>query len=375
MSVSKDTKRGTWKAYVRYKDWMGNNQVKTKRGFATKKEGLAWEREFLAMQTMDINMSFASFVEVYIRDIGPRLKENTLQTKMHIIEKKILPYFGNRTLASIKATDVLQWQNALMTMTDKNGEGYSQTYLRTIQNQLSAILNHARNFYGLTANASTQAGKMGKSDADEMKWWTQEQYLTFVEGLKDKPVSYYAFELLWATGIREGELLALTTDDFDFENRTLRINKSYQRIKGRDLITSPKTEQSNRTIYLQDYICREMQDYVASLYGHATDERIFQVTKSYLHHEMDRACKKTGVERIRIHDLRHSAVAEMIHIGIPPIEIAKRVGHKSVSITYMYAHLYPGTGLELADKLDESRKLAMQMMSDTHGEEDEDVHS
>lgn len=205
MSASKDTKRGTWKVYIRYKDWQGVGQVHTKRGFATKREALEYEREFLLKKSKDVNMGFPQFVEVYMEDMKPRLKLNTFLTKKHIMETKIIPYFEKKSLAEITATDVIQWQNQLLSMRDENGMPYSQTYLRTIQNQLSAIFNHACRFYGLTANPSKQAGKMGKAKGKEMLFWMKEEYLKFSEVMKDKPVSYYAFEVLYWTGIREGD--------------------------------------------------------------------------------------------------------------------------------------------------------------------------
>ena len=102
-----------------------------------------------------------------------------------------------------------------------------------------------------------------------------------------------------------GELLALTPKDFNFERQELTINKSYQRLNGRDVITTPKTKKSNRTIKLPKFLCEEMQEYIGMLYEIGEDERLFQITKSYLHHEMDRGAKATGVKRIRIHDLSY----------------------------------------------------------------------
>ena len=126
--------------------------------------------------------------------------------------------------------------------------------------------------------------------------------------MMDKPVSYYAFQMLYWTGIREGELLALTPADFDFERGTVKISKTYQRLKGQDVITSPKTKKSNRTIQMPDFLCQEMQEFFKMQYGLKKKDRIFSVTKSYLHHEMDRGAKAAGVKRIRIHDLRHPYV-------------------------------------------------------------------
>jgi integrase len=173
--------------------------------------------------------------------------------------------------------------------------------------------------------------------------------------MMDKPKSYYAFEMLYWCGIRLGELLALTPADFDFEKRTLRINKSYQRLKGEDVITSPKTPKSNRVIAMPQFLCDEMQDYLKMLYELDENDRIFPLSKSFLHHEMDRGAEEAGVKRIRIHDLRHSAISYLIELGFSALAIAERVGHESIDITYHYAHLFPSKQTEMADRLDIER--------------------
>ena len=171
----------------------------------------------------------------------------------------------------------------------------------------------------------------------------------------DKPLSFYAFEMLYWCGIREGELLALTPADFDFEKRTVSINKSYQRLNGQDLITTPKTEKSNRIITMPQFLAEEIQDYIKMLYGIGPNDRMFTVTKSYLHREMDWGAKEAGVPRIRIHDIRHSAVSLLIDMGFSATAIADRVGHESIDITYNYAHLFPSKQAEMADKLNMER--------------------
>ena len=239
---------------------------------------------------------------------------------------------------------------------DEKGNGYSATYLKSLNNQLSAIFNHAIRFYGLASNPVAKAGSIGEKNSDEMSFWTKEEYLKFSETVMDKPKSYYAFEMLYWCGLRVGELLALTPADFDFKNQTLRINKSYQRLHKEDIITSPKTKKSNRTIKMPQFLCDEMQDYLAMLYDIQPDDRIFTVTKSFLHHEMDRGSKIAGVKRIRIHDLRHSHISLLIEMGFSAVAIADRVGHESIEITYHYAHLFPSRQLEMAEKLDFERR-------------------
>ena len=358
MAVYKDKWNGykgdTWRVACYYKNWKGERKKHDKRGFATKKEAVAYEREFLAKTSKDINMGFSTFIDIYMGDIRPQVKASTMATKENIIHTHIRPYFENLSLSEITPTEILQWQNELLGLRDDNGKGYSQTYLRTIQNQLSAIFNHAVKYYDLPKNPCKANKKMGKAKSKEMLFWTQEEYEKFSAAIMDKPVSYYAFQLLYWTGIRCGELLALTREDFDLEKRLLYINKNYQVIKGEELITTPKTEKSIRQIDLPQFLCEQMQDYFDSLYKMSPKSRLFTITKSYLHHEMDRGCKASGVKRIRIHDLRHSSCALLIQLGYSPIQIGQRLGHESVVITERYSHLYPSVQREMAGRLDQA---------------------
>ena len=205
MAVIKNKKTGMWEVRTYYKDLTGERKQKTKRGFAKKSEALEWERNFKLKENQSISMNFQSFVDIYLTDLEPRIKRNTFLTKKHIIETKILPYFGKRKLDDIRTSDVIQWQNEIMKLKKNNGELFSQTYLKTIHNQLSAILNHAVNMYGLKDNVARKAGTMGKEENKEMEFWTQEEFQKFLECVADKPISYYAFEMLYWTGIREGD--------------------------------------------------------------------------------------------------------------------------------------------------------------------------
>jgi len=260
MAVYKDGDK--WRVIYRYTNYKGERKQTQKRGFVTKREALSWEREVMLKSESKLDMTFASFFEIYEADKKKRVKENTWESKSHVIRTKILPYFGEGKIAEIEPKDVIAWQN---------------------------------------------------------------------------------------------EMLALTPSDFDFGRNTVTINKSYQRIKGRDVITSPKTAKSNRTIKMPHFLCEEMQEYIGMLYEISEDERMFQVTKSYLHHEMDRGAKAANVKRIRIHDLRHSHISLLIEMGFSALAIADRVGHESIDITYRYAHLFPNKQTEMADKLDMER--------------------
>lgn len=276
-----------------------------------------------------------------------RLRENTMRTKKFIIDLKIIPYFKKKNMNEIKASDVRAWQNALMK------KGYSETYLKTVNNQLSAIFNYAVRYYDLIDNPCRKAGSIGKSHAGEKEFWTKQEFKQFLVTVEDKPETKMAFLLLYWTGMRIGELLAITYNDIDLEKRTISVNKSYQRIEGRDIITLPKTPKSKRIITIQPFLVEELKEYTSHLYGIMADERMFRFTKSYMEHEIIRGIKASGVKRIRLHDIRHSHASLLVEMGFTPLAIAERLGHEKIETTLnTYSHLYPNKQGELADKLE-----------------------
>ena len=305
MPVFKNEDNGTWYVMARYVNWKGERKQKCKRGFATKKEAQEWERMFQLQNSSDLDMSFEAFTELYIRDVKNRLKENTWLTKEHIIRTKILPFFGKLKISEISTKEIITWQNEMLAYRDEKKKPYSQTYLKTLHNQLSAIFNHAVRYYELRSNPAAKVRNMGSEEHREMLFWTKEEYKKFSFEMMDK-----------------------------------------------DVITTPKTKKSNRTIKMPHFLCEEMQEYLGMLYGLKKKDRIFTVTKSYLHHEMDRGAKVAGVKRIRIHDLRHSHISLLIDMGFSAVAIADRVGHESIEITYQYAHLFPSKQAEMAKRLD-----------------------
>lgn len=352
MKAEKDKKTGKWLIQYRYTDWQGKRRKSTKRGFATKREAEEWLRNFLITQKADFDMKFEDFWKMYCADMETRLREHTMRTKKYIVELKILPYFGDKRVNDITAADIRQWQNELIKM------GYSPTYLKTINNQLSAIFNYAVRYYDLKSNPCVKAGSMGKSKAEEMDFWTGEEFRKFIDSVMNKRLSYMAFMTLYWTGMRMGELLALNPKDIDLEKRTISITKSYQRLGKKDVITPPKTPKSKRVITIPEFLAADIKDYMDSLYDLQENDRLFPITKYYLEHEMQRGIKESGVKRIRVHDLRHSHASMLIELGFSPLEIANRLGHEKVETTLnTYAHLYPNKQTKLAERLDRLKSI------------------
>lgn len=210
--------------------------------------------------------------------------------------------------------NVRKWQNELMAHRDANDKAYSETYLRAINNQLTAIMNYAVRYYDLWENPCKKAGSIGKVNANEMNFWTTEEFRNFLEKISDKPQARAGFLVLYYTGLRIEVLLSLEYGDIDFEDCKLSVNKSYQRIGDRDVITPPKTPKSIHIISIPEFLRDELKDYTNKLYKLRKHDRIFPYSKHFFEYEMRRGTKDGEVKRIRLHDLRHSHASPLIEL-------------------------------------------------------------
>ena len=324
-----------WLSDVSYIDWQGK-KARKRRYFATRKEANAWEQKFINSISIGTGISFSNLVAAYYEYITPRIKETTLVIKKNIVDTKILPYFKNKTLKDITANDIAKWQGIILQSCQ------SKTYIKTINNQLSAIFNYAKKFYNLQINPLHITGSMGRRFSERMDFYTVQEFHAFYNAVNDRPISKVVFPLLFYSGMRVGELLALTQADFDYKNKTVSINKTYSRIKKKDIITEPKTPTSIRKIKLPAFIFDLLNEYISKLYDYSPSDRLFLVDRSTLYHEMIRGAKKANLKKIRVHDLRHSHASMLINQNYSPTLIQKRLGHNNVATTLqIYSHLYP----------------------------------
>lgn len=351
MPVYKNEERNTWFCSFYYHDWQGNRKRKKKEGFKTQREAKAFERDFLNKTKADSTMTFKSLAELYLEDCKTRLKPTTYQVKQYVIGGKIAPYFNDMVVNNITVTVVRKWQNELL------NQGFTPTYVHKINGDLSAIMNFAVKYYNLPFNPVARCGSIGKARADTMQFWTLEEYNQFIGAVK-KPEFHFLFELLFYTGMREGEALALTLNDFDFDTHELNINKSLATVNGKTIIQTPKTAKSVRKIAIPDFICNDAKEYVKTIYGYKPTQRIFMTNKHTIAHEMQRCCKASGVKKIRVHDIRHSHASLLVELGFPILLISERLGHENINTTLQtYSHLYPNKQSEVADKLQELNKM------------------
>lgn len=361
MPVYKDKTRGTWYVSCYYTDWTGARKKKIKRGFLRQKDAAAWEREFRTKSAGAPGMTLRALYELYMKDCRARIRPTTYQIKEAQFRRHILPYFGALSVDEITPAMVRQWQNEMISARftpqwGKPGQTekpFSPTYLKTINNQLSALFNFAVKYYRLPQNPVRLAGSMGKKNASGMQFWTLAEFRRFIAAFPQGSGQQAAFSLLFFSGMRCGELLALTPSDFDFTAGTVSISKTYARLHGVDMIQPPKTEKSRRVIPLPPFLLSMISAYMARLYGLQQGMRIFPLTKSALNAAMIKGCRLSGVKKIRIHDIRHSHASLLIEMGCSPLLVKERLGHENIETTLQtYSHLYPSKQDEITARLD-----------------------
>ena len=344
----KDTKK--WTAQWFETNAKGEKKKRRKRGLSTKKEALEYERQKKLNSSRSMDMKLSEFMEVYFEDKQNELKERTMKNKRYMMEQHIIPYFGNQMMSEISASQIIQWQNEMQT------KGFSESYLRMIQNQLTSLFTHASRIYDLHTNPCKKVKRMGNSDSRSLDFWTTEEYQQFIQTIEPGTRYYLIFEILFWTGCRIGELLALSLSDFDMSGNLLHINKTYNRIRKRDVIDTPKTENSVRTIDIPNFLKEEVQEYAKKHYGFPENQRLFPIVARTLQKRLKKYEALTGVKPIRVHDIRHSHVAYLIYQGVEPLIIKERLGHKDIQMTLnTYGHLYPSQQKKVAEMLDNKR--------------------
>ena len=354
MPVYKDEKRGTWYVRYRYKDWAGKQHTTTKRGFATKREAKQYEAEIETRQTAPCSMKLKTLYELFVEDKKKQCRPRTITSRVILAEKYILPRLGEQKLSEITPMTIRAWQNWLLDIRIR-GNALSQSTLANINNCLSVILNFGVKYYG-GSNPLKIAGGIGRCGRRQ-EFWDENEFKQFIETVKNTPMKfnkpyYTVFMLLYASGMRLGEMLGLSADDFDFKNNTVSITKAYD-TQNRKL-GPPKNASSVRTIRLSKKIMALMRAYIDSL----TDvpERIFDcVSASALSAAIKKYAAIAGLPPIVVHGLRHSHASFLIHHNIPITTISKRLGHKTPKMTLdVYSHMFAASDTEAADVFDKT---------------------
>ena len=351
MPVYKDN-RGKWYCKFYYTDYTGTRKQKKKSGFTLQREAKDWEADFLARQARQPTMPFDELCRLYLEDKATHAKPSSLEAIRNRVTNYVIPAFEGIPANEISPADIRQWQGKLKDLKGKQGRPLSPGYMQVIITELSSVFNYGVQFYGLATNPCKAAGNLVGKKSRSMNFWTKDQFDQFIATF-DKADPYYTmFMILYYTGMRKGELQALTPADIDLENGQIHISKTFRIIQGKQHIMPPKTAKSRRCVFIPPFLCDVIRDYMARLYAPDPDDMIFCYGRSTFSAHLDKHAALAGVPRIRIHDLRHSHASLLIEMGFSALLVAERLGHENVSTTLdIYSHLFPSKQSQVADRL------------------------
>lgn len=347
MPVYQDPQTKSWYFSCYFQDWQGQRRRKVKRGYKLAREAKEAERDFLRQQAGDCQMSFNAMYELYMEDCKARNKASTEIYKASRFKSAIIPYFQSfNDITKITPADIRRWQNELIPR-------YAAGSLKKLHGDLSALFNFAVKFYGLKRNPASIAGNVRNAKAAAADFWTPAEFNKAMEQIDTLQLKA-AFTLLFYSGLRIGELLALACGDYNRSSKTITVNKTMSYSGNGYIISTPKTKKSNRTITIPTRASSLLDEYIATLYEPTGKDTLFAgLGRSKIMLALKRAAAKAGVKSIRIHGLRHSHASMLINAGANIKAISERLGHTDIKTTLnTYGHLYKSADAAIAAMLD-----------------------
>lgn len=289
-------------------------------------------------------------IPVYITSLQNQNKESSIYDKKHIYDLFIIPMLGSCKLVDLTKEKLLAWQDEIWQRRNpKTKQYFSYKYLTKIRMYLNTFLTWIEERYNIPNNLRN-IKKPKKLEAIEpiSNFWTKEEFIQFLSAV-EKPKYRVLFSMLFYTGRRKGEIIALTPKDVQGDYIT--INKTYSRktlTENKYIITTNKNNKSGKS-YIPEDLRRELEKY-------EPQEPVFfggknPISEHSIQNAFEIAIRKSGVKRIRIHDLRHSFVSRLIHLGASPYLVADAIGDNVEQIFKTYGHLYEKDKLDILKRL------------------------
>ncbi|EGO8405540.1 site-specific integrase [Enterococcus faecalis] len=355
-------------------DPISGKQRRKRLTVSTKKEAQQIESKYLRLYhenklTTNSDLTLKDIYEIYEEKYTQNLKPSYKQTQERIFKNYIEPYFKNTQIKLIKKQQIYDFQQFLLTSKPKRKETLSNKTINMIIIHLQKLFNVAMKEGLSYENPCNQIDKL-KVQKKEIDFWTLDEFTTFISHIdKNKPFLKVFYQFAFFTGMRAGEMIALTWSDIDFYNQTVRINKSAKLINGNYVTTTPKTESSNRYITINSKITamlKKWQEIQPKLlidnFQNIDSDKLLVFQYSEKHPSSDYYSKQIkkiivknnlNLKPIRLHDFRHSHVALLIHNNEKNTTIKERLGHSSITTTIdTYGHLYPNSQKSMSDKFD-----------------------
>lgn len=345
---------------IKYKDIFGITRDYSSAKFLTKKEAENEETLFkVNLMQKTSNKANITIKDAYLEVRNKKI--NIKNLKPQTIEKidnhfKYLKPIENIKINDFDLNKYSQYMNYLKSF------DMTAAYKNKILGLLKQIINHSKRYHN-TSNFIIdyiENFEEDKSEVKDLNFFEYSEYLKFESVIDDFTWKVF-FETLYFMGIRKGECQALTWDDIDFKNKTLKISKTLTtKIKGdKYTIFTPKTRSSNRVLPLPDKLYQDLkkllemakkwQDYNSKwfVFGNSLPFKESTITN-----KKNKYCELAGVKKIRIHDFRHSCASLLISKGASIALVSKYLGHNDINITLKtYTHMFKSELENITDLL------------------------
>lgn len=354
MSVKKIA-TGKWE--VREAVYVEGERKYIKRRFKTRKDAVAFQEKIISeKQSGSLNikkksnenhMTVLELYECYNTFYRQRYKESSYLTYRSKLDHYLIPYYGNRKVLELKSSDIINWHTELLS------KGLSVGYVRNIHARFSALLEYGKKIGVVDRNACVEAGNIKKSsnDAKELSYLDYDEW-KLVDSKLPNNIYGLIIRFLYWSGLRIGEALALSYNDFNNDFSEVHVTKTLTRkvVDGGYKITKPKTKNAVRFVTLEGgNIAKKLQEQYKLakdsdgfnmknfVFGNAKPIGTTQVARV-----LNKAVEDAGIDKhIRIHDLRHSHASLLIAEGVDPAILSARMGHADISTTFnVYVHLF-----------------------------------
>ncbi len=342
MAAYYDESKKIWYCKFSYKDWKGKTRFTSKTGFKLKKDALKYEMEYKEKSTAKPDMLLKNLAENYLADYKSDRRLSSYKATEKNIRLYILPYLEDMPVDKITPLVIRKWQ------ADINALGKSPSTIHAINTTFKSMLNFAVKYYDLPKNPFSATGIQGH--VEKRTTFLEKTDWDKVDALLNTKYDKAIFNLLYCSGMRIGELLALTEKDIDFQHNTIHVTKQFSSLTRE--ISQPKTKTSIRKIIIPAYCMAYIKTYLDSLPTHM--EYPFQLNcQSVIGTRLKKYCRAAGVTEVTIHQLRHSHASYLIKQGnIPVNAIAQRLGHSPAMTLQTYAHVYKDQDAEIAAMLE-----------------------
>lgn len=320
------------------------------------------------------NMSLGEFLLMWLEDeCKPNLAPRSYARYERIMKRHIIPAMGRIPLQKIKPMHIKSYQSQKLKKGRLDGKegGLSNKTVRMHIHTLSQALKYAVGLQVLKSNPCEHV-KAPKAKRPKINYLEDDQVNIMLKHIKNhgKSWDYVFFSLAVHTGMRRGELLGLSWDNINFNNATIHVRDTLQRVRGEGIILKDytKSEAGQRSIDLSDKLITLLKNHKKNQLeqrlkheGKYQDNNMVFCNKdgSYVNpgsvtRRFNNYLEAAGVKKIRLHDLRHTHASLLLKTGVQPKIVQERMGHSSIAITQdIYSHLFPSMQKEAAKKMDD----------------------